>query len=80
MHKGFVDHFYDFWIQKFVGPFLQFWDPEMAVSLRFLDPKIAPFLQLLDPEIFWSIFRISGFRKHSIFADPETAPFLVFLV
>ena len=64
IQKGFVDHFYDFWIKKFVGPFLQFWDPEMAVSLRFLDPKIAPFLQFLDPEMFWIqrpfFFEISG--------------------
>ena len=55
MHKGFVDlfydfwiqkshHFYDFWIQKFFCPFLQFLDPETAVFRRFLDPETAPFL------------------------------------
>ena len=78
VHKGFVDLFYDFWIQKshhFYGfwiqklfcPFLQFLDPETAVFLRFLDPETAPFLQFLDPEFFWSIFTISGSRNCSIF-------------
>ena len=78
-HKGSLDHFYDFWIQKshhfydlwiqkFIGPFLQLLDPETAVFLRFLDPEIAPFLQYLDPEIFWSIFTISGSINCSISA------------
>ena len=75
-HKGFVNdfwiqklhHFYDFRIQIFVGPFSQFLAPETSVFLRCLDPEIAPCLQFLDPEIFWSIFRISGFRNRSIFA------------
>ena len=50
-HKGSVDHFddfwiqkshhcYDFWIQKKSHPFLQFLDPEIAPFLRFLDPEI----------------------------------------
>ena len=47
-HKGFVDHFYDFWIQTFVGPFSRFLDPEIAVILWLLDPEISPFLQFLD--------------------------------
>ena len=78
-HKGSVDHFYDFWIQKShhfydlwiqksLGPFSQLLDPETAVFLRFLDPEIAPFLQYLDPEIFWSIFTISGSINCSISA------------
>ena len=78
-HKGFVDlfydfwiqkshHFYNFWIQNFFCPFLQFLDPETAVFLWFLDPETAPFLQFVDPEIFWSIFTISGSRNCSIFA------------
>ena len=88
-HKGFVDLFYNFWIQKshhfygfciqnFICPFLQFLDPETSVFLQFLDSETAPFLQILDPEISWSIFIISGSRNCSIFAVsyPETAPFL----
>ena len=78
-HKGFVDlfydfwiqklhHFYNFWMQKFFCPFLQFLDSEMAVFLWFLDPETAPFLQFVDPEICWSIFTISGSRNCSIFA------------
>ena len=50
IHKGFVDLFYDFWIQKshhfygfwiqnFFCPFLQLLDPETVVFLRFLDPS-----------------------------------------
>ena len=73
---GFVDLFYDFWIQKshnfydfwiqnFFCPFWQFLDPETAVFLRFLNPKITPFLCFLEPNIFWSIFPISGSRKCS---------------
>ena len=59
-HKGFVDlfydfciqkshHFYGFWIQNLFCPFLQFLDPETAVFLRFLDPE--------------TIYTISGFRN-----------------
>ena len=78
-HKGFVDlfydlwiqkshHFYGFWIQKLFCPFLQFLDPETAVFLRFLDPESAPFLRFLDPEFFLSISTISGSRNCSISA------------
>ena len=50
-HTGFVDyfnyfsikksyHFYNFWIQKFTGPFLWFLEQATEVFLMFLDPKI----------------------------------------
>ena len=58
-------HFYDFWIQKFFSQFLQFLDPETAVFLPFLDSENALFL---DREICWSICPMSGSRKDSIFA------------
>ena len=58
-HKGFVDlfydvwiqkshHFYGFWIQNFFCPSLQFLDPETAVFLQFMGPETAPFMQFLD--------------------------------
>ena len=58
LHKGFVDLFYDFWIQKlnhfynfwiqiFFCPFLQFLVPETALFLQFLDTETAPFLRFL---------------------------------
>ena len=61
-------HFYDFWIHNFFCPYLQFLDPETAVFLQFLDPETAPFLRFLDPEFFLSISTISGSRNCSIFA------------
>ena len=64
----FYNHFYDFCIQNFFCPFLQFLDPETAVFLRFLDPETTPFLRFLDPEFFLSISTISGSRNCSIFA------------
>ena len=43
----FFVHFYNFWIQKFFGPYSQFLDLETAVFLKFLDPETAPFLRFL---------------------------------
>ena len=51
-HKGFVDlfydfwiqkshHFYGFWIQKFLCPSSQFLYPETAEQMQFLDPEIV---------------------------------------
>ena len=51
VHKGSVDHFDDFWIQK-SHHFDDFWIQKKSHPfLRFLDPEIAPFLRFLDPEI-----------------------------
>ena len=51
LHKGSVDHFADFWIQK-SHHFYDFWIQKKSHPfLRFLDPEIAPFLRFLDPEI-----------------------------
>ena len=61
-HKGFVNLFYDFWIQKshhfygfwiqnFFCPSLQFLYPETAVFLLFLDPKTAEIRYFQVPEI-----------------------------
>ena len=73
IYKGFVDHFYDFWIQKShyfydfrIQKFVdQFYDSGSRNGSIFAvsGSKIAAFLQLLDPEIL----------VH--FLDPETEPF-----
>ena len=53
-------HFYDVWIQEFFCQYLQFLDPEAAVFLQFLDPKTAPFLQFLDPEFLQHPYDSTG--------------------
>ena len=72
-HKGFVDLFYDFWIQKshhfygfciqiFFVPFYNFWIQKIfGPYSQFLDPETAVVLQFLDPEIL----------KIPQFLDPE---------
>ena len=52
IHKGFVNHFYDFWIQnshhfyniwirKSISPFSEILNPETALFLRFYNNAVA---------------------------------------
>ena len=64
---GFVDLFYDFWIQKLHHDY-DFWIQKFFCPFfEFLDPETALFLRLLDPEFFLSFSTISGSRNCGIF-------------